>query len=175
MNLLKKLATGKNILVLLAIFLLANFVIIPAFYPNFQTLDTLAYYTPDQAYRLISSYGEQGRQNYAIIEATLDLVYPFVSALLFSLLILYGFQRALPNQKWVQWLALLPFAVMVSDYLENVCVVILLLEYPRQLDTLAQIGNLFTIAKLVFTPFKLLFVPGFIGWLIRAVSIKRNV
>jgi hypothetical protein len=123
---------------------------------------------------LISSYGEQGRQTYAIIEATLDLVYPFVSALLFSLLTFFSFQRGFPNQKWAGWLALLPFAVMASDYLENTCVLILLLEYPRELTIVARIASFFTTAKLVLTPFELLFILGFVGWLIRTIWIKRK-
>jgi hypothetical protein len=174
MKTISKLATGKNILILLALFLLANFVVVPLVYPKFQTLDMLTRYTPAQAYELISSYGEQGRQTYAIIEVTLDLVYPFVSALLFSLLILYSFQHGFPNQKWAHWLALLPFAVMASDYLENTFVLILLLEYPRELAGAARTASFFTTAKLVLTPFELLFVLGFVGWLIRAIWIKRK-
>jgi len=174
MNILGKLATGKIILILLALFLLVNFVAVPLVYPKFQTLDMSNGYSPAQAYQLIASYGPQGRQNYAIIEVTLDLVYPFVSALLFGLLILYSFQRGLPNQKWAYWLAFLPFAVMASDYLENICVLILLLEYPRELDAVARIASFFTTAKLVLSPFELLFILGFGGWLIRTIWIKRK-
>jgi len=175
MNVLRKSATGKNILILLALFLLANFVVVPLVYPKFQTLDMMNGYTPSQAYQLISSYGEQGRQLYAIIESTLDLVYPFVSALLFSLLILYSFQRGFPNLKWAGWLALLPFVVMISDYLENTCVLILLLQYPRKLDIVARVASFFTTAKMVLSPFELMFILGLVGWLIRAIWIKRKV
>jgi hypothetical protein len=174
MQTLSKLATGKNILILLALFLLVNFLVVPLVYPRFQTLDMLNGYTPTQAYQLISSYGEQGRQSYAIIEVTLDLLYPFVSGLMFSLLILYSFQRGLPNLKWNGWLALLPFAVMLADYLENTCVIILLLGYPRQLTAVAQIANIFTTAKMVLSPFELIFVFGFVGWLIRAIWLKQK-
>ena len=174
MKILHKLATGKNILILLALFLLANIVAVPLLYPKFQTLDMMNGYTPNQAYQLISSYGDQGRQTYAIIEATLDLLYPFVSALLFSLLILYSFQRGFPNLKWTQWLALLPFAVMACDYLENTCVMTLLLQYPRRLDTVARISSFFTTSKLVLSPFELLFILGMIGWLVRAIWIKNR-
>jgi len=36
MKTLSKLATGKNILILLALFLLANFAVVPLVYPKFQ-------------------------------------------------------------------------------------------------------------------------------------------
>lgn len=174
MKTLSKLATGKNILILLALFLLANFAVVPLVYPKFQTLDTLNSYSPTQAYQLIASYGNQGRQTYAIIEVTLDLVYPFVSALMFSLLILYSFERGFPYQKWAQWLALLPFVVMASDYLENTCVIILLLAYPRELDAVAQVANFFTNAKIALSPFELIFVFGFVGWLIRSIWMRQK-
>ena len=88
MNTLRRLARGRNILVLLVLFLFINLVVIPAVYPTFQTLDTLTSYTPSEAYTYLSSYGDQGRQHYLLVELTLDVVYPFISALLFSLLIL---------------------------------------------------------------------------------------
>jgi hypothetical protein len=174
MNLLIKLATGRNILLLIILFLLANFVIIPFIYPTFQTLDTLPSYTPQKAYELISSYGDQGRQTYIVTELTLDLIYPFISALLFSLLILYTFQRGFPGKAWLHRFAWIPFGVMIADYLENICVVIMLLSYPRELPTLAQISNLFTIIKFALTPFELVFLVGLIGWLTRTIRVKHT-
>ena len=174
MKTLRKLATGKNILILLALFLLANFVVVPLVYPKFQTLDLVNGYTSTRAYELISSYGEQGRQTYAIIEITLDLIYPLVTGLLFSLLTLYSFQHGFPNQKWTHWLALLPFTVMIFDFLENTSILILLLEYPRQLSGLASIASFFTTAKYTLSPLQLISVIGFLGWLVRVVWKKRK-
>ena len=169
-----KLANGKVILTLLFLFLLANFVVIQAIYPKFQTLDTLSSYTPDKAFQLISSYGEQGRQYYAVIEVTLDLVYPLVTALMFSLIIFYTFKRAFPSRSWTLYLSLTPYTVLLADYLENVCVVSMLLMYPRESALLAQISNFFTIAKFSLAPLQLLFVVGLIGWLIQTIRPKRS-
>jgi hypothetical protein len=98
MNAHTRLAKGRVILLLLFLFLLANLVIIPAVYPKFQTLDTLSSYTPGKAYELMTSYGEQGRRYYLTMEATLDTLYPFLTALMFSLMILYTFRRAFPGK-----------------------------------------------------------------------------
>jgi hypothetical protein len=170
-----KLANGKIILLLLALFLLANFVVIPAIYPKFETLDTLFSYTPDKAYELISSYDERGRQFYAVIEVTLDVVYPFISALMFSLIILYTFKRAFSSNSWALYLSLTPYAILLADYLENACVVTMLLSYPRELIGVAQISNFFTIAKFVLSPLQLLFIVGLIGWLVRAIRTRRRI
>ena len=173
MKALSKIANGRNILILLGLFLLINLYAIPAFYPKFQTLDMLSSYTPPEAYHYISSYGEQGRQLYLIIELTLDLIYPPISALLFSLLILYTFQRAFPIQTWSHKLALIPFAVMLADYLENASIVTMLLKYPRQLPTVAKMSNVFTVTKFDLSWLELIFVLGFIGWFVRAVRTRR--
>ena len=72
MSRLAKWATGRNVLALLAVFLLFNFVVISAFYPKFPTLDTLPSYTPEEAYQHLESYGSQGRQDYLFVELSLD-------------------------------------------------------------------------------------------------------
>lgn len=175
MNTLTRWATGRNIVILLLLFLLMNLVIIPAFYPRFQTLDTLTSYTPRQAYQLISSYGDQGRQAYLTAELTLDLVYPLILALLFSLAALYTFQRAFPEHAWTHRLALLPFLVMLADYLENLCVVIMLASFPSALPFVATLSNVFTVAKFVLTPLELLFVIGLIAWLIHYLRHRQAI
>ncbi len=84
LNTLAKFATGQNIVILLALLIAINVWVLPAIYPPFETLDLQSSYTPDGAYNLVSSYGQTGRPYYAVIELTLDLVYPAISALFFS-------------------------------------------------------------------------------------------
>jgi len=174
MNTLQKLSTGRNIIILLVLFLLANFILIPAFYPTFETLDIKTSYTSEQAYALLSSYGEQGRQQYLISELTLDVIYPLVSAFLFSFAILYTFQRAFPGKTGLHKFALTPFGVLVADYLENICIVVMLLLYPQELPILAQVSNVFTIIKFALTPFELLVFVGLIGWLVQAIRARNK-
>lgn len=174
MKIIVSLSNGRNILILLLLFLLANMIVIPALYPKFQTLDTLATYSPEKANNLISSYGEQGRQYYAAIELTLDLIYPFISALLFSLVILYSFRHGLPDFPWTNYLALVPFGVLLADYFENACIIIMLLSYPRQLSFVGEISNIFTVIKFTLTPFELVFLVGLVGWLIRGIRSVRK-
>ncbi len=173
MDVLRKISSGRNILILLVLFLLMNLVVIPAVYPKFQTLDTLPSYRPTEAYQYIASYSDQERQLYLIIELTLDLIYPFISALLFSTLILYTFQRAFPVQTWSHKLALIPFAVMLADYLENACVVIMLVSYPQYMPVIARASNVFTVIKFNLSWLEPIFVIGLLGWLIRAVRARR--
>jgi hypothetical protein len=175
MTTLSRWATGRNILILLLLFLFMNLVIIPAYYPKFQTLDMLGSYTPEQVSTYIASYGEQGRATYLVVELTLDLVYPFTTALFFSLLILYSFRGGFPAAMWTQQLAWIPFAVMLADYLENACIVIMLLNYPRAMEQVAALSNTFTMTKFALTPFELVFVIGLIAWLVTAIRQRSKL
>ena len=169
MNILRSLATVRNILILLGLFLLINFVAVPLLYPPFQTLDTLPSYTPSEAYAYLASYGAAGRQAYLVTELTLDLIYPPISALLFSTVILYTFQRAFPSHPWTNKFALLPFAVLIADYLENASVVTMLLSFPRELPAVAAVSNVFTVTKFDLSWFELIFIVGLVGWMVQAL------
>ncbi len=173
MNVLAKWATGRNVLLLLAVFLLFNLVLIPALYPKFQTLDTLGSYTPEEAYSHIASYGEQGRQQYLLTELTLDLLYPLSTALFFALLTIYSFQRGFPGHPWTRWLALIPLAELAIDYLENISVIAMLVRYPVHMRLVAAAANVFTVLKFALTLPELAFVIGLVAWLLRSLR-RRN-
>jgi hypothetical protein len=175
--LLTKLATGKLIIVCLLLVIAVNAFLVPAVYPSFETLDMRSSYTPQEAYQLIRSYGEEGRHYYALIEVTLDLVYPILWALLFSLLTIYLFRRAFPPNSFWQNLPLLGPIVMLVDYLENASIITMLLSYPRRLEFLAQVANIFTGTKSVLSWLQLiLIVIGLLGWVGKTVyrSIKKR-
>ena len=172
MNTLRRWATGKNVLILLILFLLMNMVAAPAFYPRFPTLDMQSSYTPQQAYQYIASYGEAGRQLYLVAELTFDLVYPVITGLLFSLATLYSFKKGFPDHPWTEKLALLPFLPMTADYIENACVVLMLLAYPTELPFVARVSGMATRLKFVLTPLDLVFVIGLIGWL--ALTLRNR-
>ena len=175
MKILSESANGRNVIILLALFLFANVVLIPAIYPEFETLDLMSSYSPEEAYNLFSTYGKDGRNYYLIIELTLDIIYPLVTALLFSLGILYTFQRAFPGKPGLYKLALIPFGIMFADYLENFLIVTMLLNYPQELTSLARLSNVFTNIKFALSPVELLLIViGLVGWLIQTIRTKRK-
>ncbi len=153
LNFLARLATGRNILICLGLFIAFNAIIFPMAGSRIQALsggvgplDLQFSYTPETAYEMLTAYGE-GRMFYALIQVTADVVYPVVYTLLFSLLLTYLFQRGFPGNAALQRLALLPFGAMLADYLENIGIVTLLLSYPAQLPAVAQAASLFTTLK----------------------------
>lgn len=104
-------------------------------------LDLLFGFSPEQAYAIISAYGEAGRSGAIITTAIADSIYPFVYAGLLALAISWFLNSiALKNQKW-QYLNLLPFAALVFDFIENAGIIAMLGSFPRQMDVVARIAS----------------------------------
>lgn len=173
LTLLTKFATGKWVIVFLFLVIAINAFALPVIYPRFETLDLQSSYSPERAYQLIASYGEEGRQYYTLIELTLDAIYPLLSALMFSSLTIFLFRRVFPLNSFWQKLPLLGLIVMLVDYLENTGIVVMLLSYPRRLDLVAQAANMFTVAKFGLSQLELiLIVIGLVSWLGKTVYTR---
>lgn len=113
-------------------------------------LDLLFYYTPETAYSMIESYGEEGRAAYRLFELTTDLAWPVVYTLTLSLVISWLFQgRSGPAPK-ARILNLLPFGAWLFDLLENALIVAMLSVYPERPAMLAWAASAFTMAKWIF-------------------------
>jgi hypothetical protein len=170
-------ASGRNVLIVLLLFLVFNMVILPPVITNFEVtsngaglVDILYAYTPEELYSHIASFDAQGRRLYTLHELTIDLLYPMISALLFSLAIAYLLRRTLPATHPAQRLALVPLAAMLADYLENICIVLILASYPERLRGLALVANVFTVSKWAFACVELLLIVGcLIGFLFQKV------
>lgn len=153
---LAKKANGKNVLILLIIYLLYSSLmfwagsVIKAYSEGVGPIDLKLFYSPETAYQMMASYKESGRELYKTIELTVDVVFPVINALFFSLLITYFLRRALRSEGVIQKLNLLPFITLLFDYLENAGIVTMLLCYPgKKLTTVAQVTSTFTILKWV--------------------------
>lgn len=135
---------------LLALFYLALFPGMIAASPALQQtgmLDTRLSYTAAQAYQALEDYGPAGRAQYVRTTALLDFAFPVVYALLLGLVTARGLWRALPGTHRIHWLALLPFAALLFDWLENGGILALLLSYPQRLEGLAALAGGFTLLK----------------------------
>lgn len=148
---------------MLVLFYLALFPGMIAASPALQQtsmLDTRLSYSPAKAYQALEAYGPAGRAQYVRTTALLDFLFPVVYGLLLSLLAARGLACAFPGAPRVGWLALLPFAALLFDWLENGCILALLLSYPRQLDGLAGAAGAFTLLKWISFALAVLIAAG---------------
>lgn len=147
--LFEKKANWKNVLLFFALQVFFNVVILPSMSAgdarNRPILDLQFFYTPAQAYAIISAYAPAVRQTAALMHLTLDIIYPLVYGTLLSLLLVLTWRRACASAD--DNLVFLPWLGVLFDYLENIGLASLYLAYPARLVGLAWITAALTAAK----------------------------
>ncbi len=168
-------ATGRTILILLGLFLAFTLVIFPMLTSRLTQLsggvnliDNEFSYTPEKVFQMVTSYGPEGRPLYITITLTADLVYPIIYGSLLVLAMMYFFRSSLAHDSIFQGWVYLPLAAVAADYLENVCLVILLATFPNWIEGLAQAANIFTGLKWGLLLISILLVlAGLVIWLFK--------
>lgn len=110
------------------------------------TLDSDVHYDATYAYDLFCSLTDKGRRLYAWSEITADLIFPIIYSFFLSLLIIYIFQKT-SFTKPQQFLAMLPFLMLLFDYGENTLIAFMLFDYPDRHTALAQVASVCTKLK----------------------------
>jgi len=155
-NWISRKANGRKVLALLLLQLLFNFWVFPFFTRQFgpgegqPILDLMFGFSPEQAYTIISDYGEAGRSGAIITTAIADSLYPFVYAGLLAFAISW-FLKGMPmkSKKW-QYLNLLPLTALAFDFAENAGIIAMLAVYPAQAFVIAHIASAAGILKWTF-------------------------
>lgn len=95
-----------------------------------ETLDVTPGFSATEAVERIDALGPRARATYLWMELTLDAVFPLLHGLVVALLLLWLLRHAAPSRPGLRWLAVLPLAGAVADWLENAAIVVLLLAHP---------------------------------------------
>ncbi|MCJ7623129.1 MAG: hypothetical protein MUO76_06475 [Anaerolineaceae bacterium] len=140
-----------------------------------EKIDLQFTYSPGRLYEIMEPYGEGGRRAYAFSHLTSDVLFPFVYAFLFGIAISYTIQRAFPSDSWIQRLNLVPFALLLVDFLENISLVILLLSYPSRMLWLAGLAGWSTALKWVLSGASVILpFVGLVLWIVRRIRKKGD-
>jgi len=110
-------------------------------------LDLEPNYTVEKAYSMLEAMGQVGRNFYLFRIIPQDFIFPLTYGIAFSLIILFLIHRIMPKNEPALGLAYIPLTAMLFDFLENICVIMILTQYPKQLVSVVQISNLFTMIK----------------------------
>jgi hypothetical protein len=107
-------------------------------------LDMQGFYTAARAYQLLDAFGPEGRRLQLRLATTFDALFPATLGAFGAVTITWSFRRAFGRPSR---LALLALVAATLDYLENLAIIIIVTEYPRRLDYMAQAAGVFTALK----------------------------
>ncbi len=140
-----KIATGRNVLLLFALFIAFSGLIMPSMEADIKALsggvgvmDLQFFYSPEKALTMLSAYGPEGIRLYLVAQWTVDLVFPIIGCFLFATGLIW-----LGARRW-WWLGLL---LLTADWTENIFITLLLKQYPDFSPTIALGSCFFTSLK----------------------------
>jgi hypothetical protein len=154
-------ARGWLILALFATFVVFIAITLPVLQASpggtIESLDARFFYTPEEAFSTVGSYGEASRF-WIRIYLTWDIVNPILYTLTFGLLISWLFQRSFKSGSKLQKLNVVPVGAGLFDLLENFSIVILLLAYPAQYTVVAWLSTVCTMSKIILLGVSILLI-----------------
>ncbi|MGR5175325.1 hypothetical protein ACPV4B_01000 [Vibrio parahaemolyticus] len=107
-------------------------------------------YSFAEAAELLFALGSDGREFY-MTQLTLDTLYPFLFGLCYFVLLQWVIKKGNVSGVQWQWLSLFPIVAALFDYLENICIYLMLSSFPELSTTLVSISSAFTITKSALT------------------------
>jgi hypothetical protein len=154
-RILEKSISGKKVL---GLFILTNLVYlfmllvtIPktmGFANGMKLLDMLPTgYNHDYVNKLFIALGEDGREIYLTNQIPVDMIYPLLFGLTYSLLVAYFLKKLNKLKTPLTYLSLLPIIAGIADYLENIGIITMLNSYPDLTETTVIVTNTFSVIK----------------------------
>ncbi|MCX7549665.1 hypothetical protein [Xanthomarina sp. F2636L] len=152
---LEKYTSGKKVLGLFiltnVVYLFMILVTIPKtmeFSNGMKLLDMLPTgYNLDYVNKLFRTLGENGRETYLTNQIPVDMIYPLLFGLTYSLLLAYFLKKLNKLKSPFIYLLLLPIIAGISDYLENIGIIIMLNSYPDLTEATVNATNTFSVIK----------------------------
>lgn len=108
-------------------------------------------YDSEYVNELFNKLGEEGREAYLFNQIPVDMIYPFLFGISYSLLIAYFLNKLDKLNTSFFFLCLVPIIAGVADYLENIGIISMLNDYPDLSTTQISTTNLFTLIKSLST------------------------
>lgn len=108
-------------------------------------------YSAEKAYQMLTALGVEGRAFYLSRIIPLDFPFPAAYMLFFFCWTAFLLKKINSNKLFLNLFLLLPVLAMLFDWAENVCIIVMLKQYPAIHSTVCAIGSCMTILKTVFT------------------------
>ena len=108
-------------------------------------------YNSEYVTTLFETLGEKGRYLYLYNQIPVDMIYPFLFGISNSLILAYFLNKLNKLGTPLFYFCLLPVIAGIFDYLENLGIITMLINYPNYSQNLIVSTNIFTIIKSMST------------------------
>jgi hypothetical protein len=108
-------------------------------------------YSSDYIITLFNKLGEAGRDTYLYRQIPVDMIYPLLFAVSYTLLLGYVLNKLGKVNSMLFYLCFLPVFSGLFDYLENIGIIFMLKSYPDVSTGLIQVTSIFSVCKNVST------------------------
>ena len=160
-NLIKKNLNGKIILFLFtltnivyAIMLLITIPKVMQYSGGMKLLDMLPTgYDHDYVRAFLDTLGSQGRDIYLHIQLPVDMIYPGLFGISYSLMTAYFLNKLNKLDSYLFYFCFIPIFSGIFDYSENIGIIFMLNNYPDNSILLTQVTSVFSVLKSSFTAF----------------------
>jgi hypothetical protein len=116
--------------------------------PEMEIFDlSPAGYSYEYAMQLLAALGAAGRHAYLYRQLPLDFVYPALFAISSCLLMAWVLSKGRVRVPAMYYLCLLPVVAGLLDYLENIQIILMILDYPNVTENRVSMSSLMTMAK----------------------------
>ncbi len=174
-----RVATGYRFLIFFSLQLLFSVIILPYYQKQFDPKMTIGVpdlsfgFSAETLHSMLDQYGEDGRPAYFFVASVIDIIYPVVYAVSLCLLLTLLFKRNGWSRRKI--LVLLPIFVAMSDFMENLGIVMAAREFPEINESWAWFGSTAGMIKwILFGVCLAILVMSLITWLFKRIS-NRNV
>lgn len=103
------------------------------------------------AQQLLGALGDEGRAFYLTRQIPLDLLYPGLFALAYSLSWRWLAPRAWPGAPWLVKFSRVAIAAGLADYVENAFIIVMLTSYPHITSGVVSAASVATVIKTALT------------------------
>lgn len=104
-------------------------------------------YDAEYVNTLFSTLGQTGRNTYLYRQIPMDMIYPLLFGISFSLLLAYFLNKLNKLKTPFIYLCLLPMLAAMADYAENIGIITLLNDYPEISKNTVTMTNSFSLLK----------------------------
>ena len=158
-EILTKNLSGKKVLLLFIVtnlvYLLMLTITIPktmTYSNDMKLLDMMPMgYNFEYVNSLLGALGEKGRYVYLYNQIPLDMIYPFLFGISYSLIMAYFLKKMDRLSSFFFYLCLLPIIAGIADYLENFGIVSMLNSFPNLSQSSVNLTSIFSVIKSLST------------------------